>query len=78
VAEPDASSRATAIVGAVAPELVQVDAGAVKYLGVLCMVLVTNKPVSPYYTLNIADERVPFTAVIGMSNVVPREQTAAT
>jgi protoporphyrinogen oxidase len=48
----------------------------VEYLGVICMVLVTRKPLSPYYVLNIADERIPFTGVIGMSNVVAQEETA--
>jgi protoporphyrinogen oxidase len=48
----------------------------VEYLGVICMVLVTRKPLSPYYVLNVADERIPFTGVIGMSNVVAQEETA--
>jgi protoporphyrinogen oxidase len=39
------------------------------------MVLVTRKPLTPYYTLNIADERIPFTGVIGMSNVVSLQET---
>src|SRR4030095_145500 len=42
---------------------------AVEYLGVVCMALVTRKPFTPYYVLNIADDRIPFTGVIGMSNV---------
>jgi len=50
--------------------------GAVEYLGVLCMALVMRKPLMPYYLVNIADERIPFTGVIGMSNVVPPEETA--
>ena len=49
---------------------------AVEYLGVICMVLVTRKPLTPYYVLNIADERIPFTGVIGMSNVVSLQETA--
>jgi protoporphyrinogen oxidase len=50
--------------------------GTVEYLGVICLVLVTRKPLMPYYVVNIADERIPFTGVIGMSNVVAREETA--
>jgi len=50
--------------------------GAVEYLGVLCMALVTRKPLMPYYVVNIGDERIPFTGVIGMSNVVAPEETA--
>jgi protoporphyrinogen oxidase len=49
---------------------------AVEYLGVICMVLVTRKPLTPYYVLNIADGRIPFTGVIGMSNVVSLQETA--
>jgi len=48
----------------------------VEYLGVLCMALVTRVPLTPFYVLNIADEQVPFTGVIGMSTVVDIEETA--
>jgi protoporphyrinogen oxidase len=48
----------------------------VEYLGVICMVVVTRKPLVPYYVVNIADERIPFTGVIGMSNVVALNETA--
>ncbi len=59
------------------PALVQVPAqGDVEYLGVLCMALVTRKPFCPYYVLNIADERVPFTGIIGMSSLVDTAETA--
>jgi protoporphyrinogen oxidase len=58
-------------------ELVDVSGGQdVEYLGVICMVLVTRQPLMPYYVLNIADDRIPFTGVIGMSNVVATEETA--
>ena len=50
--------------------------GEVEYLGVICMVLVTRRPLVPYYLVSIADKRIPFTGVIGMSNVVAREETA--
>lgn len=48
----------------------------VEYLGVICMVIVTRKPLTPYYIVNIADPRIPFTGVIGMSNLVKPEETA--
>ncbi len=48
----------------------------VEYLGVLCMALVTRVPLTPFYVLNIADEQVPFTGVIGMSTVVDTGETA--
>lgn len=48
----------------------------VEYLGVVCMVVITRRPFTPYYVLNIGDERVPFTGVIGMSTVVDPAETA--
>jgi protoporphyrinogen oxidase len=48
----------------------------VEYLGVVCMAVVTRRPFTPYYVLNIGDEAVPFTGVIGMSTVVDTAQTA--
>ncbi len=47
----------------------------VEYLGVLCMVLITEEPMTPYYVLNLADKKVPFTGVIGMSSLVDVKQT---
>lgn len=47
----------------------------VEYLGVVCLVLVTREPVVPYYVVNISDERVPFTGVIGMSSLVDTGET---
>ena len=59
------------------PALVQVaPQGDVEYLGVVCLELVTRKPFCPYYILNIADERIPFTGVIGMSSLVDTAETA--
>ena len=59
-------------------ELIDVDrSGAdVEYLGVLCMSLITRKPLTEYYILNIADERIPFTGVVGMSNIMEPGETA--
>lgn len=63
--------------GVADPGLAQVpEQGDIEYLGVLCMALVTRTPFCPYYVLNIADERVPFTGVIGMSSVVETAETA--
>jgi len=47
----------------------------VEYLGVVCVVVVSKKPLTHYYVVNIADEEIPFTGVIGMSNVVSPENT---
>ncbi len=48
----------------------------IEYLGVVCMVLVTRKPLVPHYIVNIADQRVPFTGIIGLSNLVDTRETA--
>ncbi len=60
------------------PSLVAVeDSGQeVEYLGVLCMALVTRKPLTEFYILNIADRRIPFTGVVGMSNILDSDETA--
>ena len=49
--------------------------GEIEYLGVLCMILVTKREISPYYVLNLADQRIPFTGVIGMSTLVDTAET---
>jgi len=48
----------------------------VEYLGVICMALITRRPLVPYYIVNIADQRIPFTGVIGMSNLITLPETA--
>jgi len=61
----------------VSDELVAVDdrGSKVEYSGVICMVLVTKKEITQYYTLNITDTTIPFTGVIGMSSIVPPSET---
>jgi protoporphyrinogen oxidase len=39
------------------------DRDRVEYLGVICLVLVTRRPLVPYYVVNIADKRIPFTGL---------------
>ena len=46
----------------------------VEYLGVICMVMVSKRPLSPYYVTNIADAEIPFTGVVGMSGVVSTDE----
>ena len=48
----------------------------VEYLGVLCMALITRRPLTDFYILNIADQRVPFTGIVGMSNILESDETA--
>jgi protoporphyrinogen oxidase len=40
------------------------------YLGVICQVLVLDRPLTPFYVLNIADDRIPLTGLIEMTNLV--------
>ncbi len=44
-----------------------------RYLGVVCLVVRTKRSVSPYYTLNITDRRVPLTTVVETTHVVDQE-----
>jgi protoporphyrinogen oxidase len=42
----------------------------IKYLGVICISLLLNKELSPYYITNITDDRIPLTGVIEMTALV--------
>jgi protoporphyrinogen oxidase len=48
----------------------------VKYLGMVCVVLVLKRSLTPYYVTNLTDHEVPFTGVIEMTNLISREETA--
>ena len=48
----------------------------IEYLGILCASVVLKEALSPYYVTNITDEWVPFTAVIEMTALVDRRETA--
>jgi len=56
--------------------LIDTEGEDVEYLGVVCVVLVTSAPLVPYYVVNIADDEIPFTGLIGMSNVISPKNTA--
>jgi len=47
----------------------------IEYLGAICMVMISSANIVPYYVVNIADDRIDFTGIIGMSNLVDVEQT---
>lgn len=47
----------------------------VKYLGMVCIVLLLNRALTPYYTMNLTDHSVPFTGVIEMTNLISLEET---
>ncbi len=59
------------------PSLVAVSgrSDSVQYMGVACMIIATEKPITPYYVTNIADQTLPFTGVIGMSTLVDTAET---
>ncbi|MBS1752706.1 MAG: NAD(P)/FAD-dependent oxidoreductase [Ferruginibacter sp.] len=45
----------------------------IEYLGVICVAVLLNKPVSNFYITNITDSWVPFTGVIEMSALVDKK-----
>ena len=49
-----------------------------RYLGVVCVVLRTSRSISPYYTLNITDRRVPLTTIVETTHVVDPEHAGGT
>ncbi len=46
-----------------------------EYLGIVCVLLVLRRSLIPYYTLNITDDRIPFTGVIETTNLIDRQYT---
>ncbi len=47
------------------------------YLGVACLVLALPEALTPYYVLNIGDERVKLTGLVEMTNLVDRDEETA-
>jgi protoporphyrinogen oxidase len=45
------------------------------YLGIVCMLMILKRSLTPYYTLNISDETIPFTGVIETTNLIDRQYT---
>jgi protoporphyrinogen oxidase len=45
----------------------------IKYQGIICASLLLKQPLSNFYITNITDHRVPYTAVIEMTALVPRK-----
>jgi protoporphyrinogen oxidase len=48
----------------------------VEYLGVVCPAIVSRAPLMPFYIMNIADRRIPFTGMISTSTVIDTRNTA--
>ena len=42
----------------------------VEYMGIVCIVLLMKKRLTPFHTLNLVDEEVPYTAIIETTNVI--------
>jgi protoporphyrinogen oxidase len=46
----------------------------VKYLGIVCLLVVVKRKLSPYYAINLLDTSLPFTGVIEATNIIdPKE-----
>jgi protoporphyrinogen oxidase len=48
----------------------------IRYLGIVCFVLVAKRKFSPFYVTNLCDEQIPFTGLIEMTNLVHTGETA--
>jgi protoporphyrinogen oxidase len=56
------------------PELAKLDLPpTTEFLGVVCGLLLLDRSLTPYYTLNIADDRIPFTGIIETTNMIAPE-----
>jgi protoporphyrinogen oxidase len=61
----------------VCPQLTEIERRrlrAVRYQGIVCATLLLEQPLANYYITNIADARIPFTAVIEMTALVERSR----
>ncbi len=47
----------------------------IKYLGVVCAVLLLKRRLTPFYVTNLTDEDLPFTGLIEMTNLISLEET---
>jgi protoporphyrinogen oxidase len=46
----------------------------VEYLGVICLLLILRRKLSPFYVINLLDRQLPFTGIIEATNIVPPEE----
>jgi protoporphyrinogen oxidase len=49
-----------------------------RYLGIVCLVMRLRRSLSPWYTLNITDRRIPLTAIIETTHVIDPERVGGT
>jgi protoporphyrinogen oxidase len=46
----------------------------VEYLGVICLLLILRRKLSPFYVINLLDRQLPFTGIIEATNIVLPEE----
>jgi protoporphyrinogen oxidase len=46
----------------------------VEYLGLICVMLILDRELSPFYVINLLDKELPFTGIIEATNIVPTEE----
>jgi protoporphyrinogen oxidase len=51
-------------------ELREENARSVEYMGIVCLLLVMKKRLTPFHTLNLVDETTPYTGIIETTNVI--------
>lgn len=67
------------LAGVLAPELDDaVGPDPCRYLGVVCVVARVKRSISPYYSVNITDRRIPLTTVVETTHVVDPERAGGT
>ena len=42
-----------------------------EYLGIICVLLILNRSLSPYYVINLLDKNLPFTGIVESTNLIP-------
>ena len=42
-----------------------------EYLGIICLLLILNRALSPYYVINVLDKNLPFTGIVESTNIIP-------
>jgi len=42
-----------------------------EYLGIICVLLLLNRSLSPYYVINVLDKNLPFTGIVESTNLLP-------
>ncbi len=69
------SERLAQIAPQLAPDYLE-KLKAVRYLGIVCFVLVLRRRLTSFYVTNLCDEDIPFTGIIEMTNLISTEETS--